>query len=65
MGFCRHFVVALAASCAVNVLGQQVQKPNLRVPPSAAKNKAAVVKIFNQSYTAYKYVTSGGHALQD
>jgi len=59
MGFCRHFVVALAASCAVNVWGQQVQKPNLRVPPSAAKNKAAVVKIFNTSYTAYKEFAFG------
>lgn len=58
MGFCRYFAIALAASCAVNVLGQTVQKPNLQVPESAAKNKTAVVQIFNESYTAYKCVTT-------
>lgn len=57
MGFRRSFTVALAASCSLNVLGQTIQRPDLRLPPSAAANKAAVQKIFTQSYDAYKFVT--------
>jgi hypothetical protein len=56
MGFCRYFTIALAASCSVNVLGQTVQKPNLKVPRFAEKNRTAVVKIFTESYSAYKFV---------
>jgi mannosyl-oligosaccharide alpha-1,2-mannosidase len=56
MGLLRYFTLILAASCSVNVLGATVQKPDLKLPKSAAKNKAAVVKIFSDSYTAYKCV---------
>jgi mannosyl-oligosaccharide alpha-1,2-mannosidase len=54
MGFRRYFMMALAASCSLDVLGQTVQMPNLILPPCAAGNKSAVVKLFNDSYTAYK-----------
>ena len=56
MGFRRYFTIALAASCSVNVLGQTVQKANLKVPRFAEKNRTAVVKIFTESYSAYKFV---------
>jgi len=61
MGFRRYFkcMVALAASCSLNVLGQTVQMPNLILPPSAAGNKSAALKLFNDSYTAYKKYSWG------
>jgi len=59
MVFHHFFTVLLAASCSVNVLGQIVQKPNLAVPRSANVHRLAVVKIFNDSYTAYKKYAFG------
>jgi hypothetical protein len=35
-------------------LAANVQAPILILPPSAAQHKAAVVDIFNRSYSAYK-----------
>ena len=57
MGARRLLAVALAASCSV-VLGGNVQKSGLKVPAEYAANKTAVVGIFNDSYSAYKFVHS-------
>jgi len=48
-------VVALTlALSATSAFAGPVQMPNIRLPKSAAVNKAAVVDIFTRSYTAYK-----------
>jgi hypothetical protein len=46
-------VVGLAAVAALAQAGR-VQVPNLAVPASAADDRDSVVKIFNQSYSAYR-----------
>lgn len=46
--------LALVALSATSAFGGPVQKPNIRLPRSAAANKAAVVDIFTRSYNAYK-----------
>lgn len=59
MGARRLLVIALAAStCSINVLAKNIQKAHLTVPAKYAKDKAAVVGIFNESYSAYKFVSN-------
>ena len=49
-------VLALALSLsATSAFAGPVQKPDIRLPSSAAMNKAAVVDIFTRSYNAYKW----------
>ena len=49
-------LVALAlAISAISAFAGPVQKPDIRLPRSAAANKAAVVDIFTRSYDAYRY----------
>lgn len=50
--------LAISLALAGSTLGMNVQNPNIRLPSSAAANKAAVQKIFTDSYAAYKYVRS-------
>jgi hypothetical protein len=45
--------VGLAAVAALAQAGS-VQVPGLTVPPSSAEDRASVVKIFNNSYIAYR-----------
>ena len=44
------------ASVAVLAHAGSVQLPGLTVPPSAATDRASVVRIFNESYNAYRCV---------
>lgn len=43
---------------------RQVQKPGIRLPPSAAADALAVKMIFIESYEAYKLVAYGHDNLQ-
>lgn len=45
----------VALALAISVFAGPVQKPDIRLPRSAAANKAAVVDIFTRSYDAYRY----------
>jgi mannosyl-oligosaccharide alpha-1,2-mannosidase len=48
-------VIALALTLFPSgTLAGSVQAPNIRLPNSAAANKAAVVDIFTRSYEAYR-----------
>lgn len=44
----------LSLVLAGSAFGGPVQNPNIVLPPSARTHQAAVVQIFNESYTAYK-----------
>jgi len=48
--------ITIALALAGTVFSATVQKPNIVLPPSAAVNRAAVEKIFIESYAAYKLV---------
>lgn len=49
-------LVAVLTGSVSSVLGAAIQNPHLVLPPSAAAHRAAVVKIFTTSYSAYKSV---------
>ncbi|KAF5311118.1 hypothetical protein D9619_007980 [Psilocybe cf. subviscida] len=51
--------LAISLALAGSTLGMNVQNPNIRLPSSAAANKAAVQKIFTDSYAAYKEFAFG------
>jgi len=46
----RFLVVGLGSSA----LAWNIQNPDIVLPPAAAVNKARVVKLFQDSYSAYK-----------
>lgn len=48
--------LAVSLALAGATLGMPVQNPFIVLPPSAAANKAAVQKIFTDSFAAYTYV---------
>lgn len=50
------FVTLALAFSAPGALAGPVQRPGIRLPRSAAENKAAVVDIFKRSYNAYRWV---------
>lgn len=54
MVYRRSLAIALAASCSVSVLGQNIQKPGLQVPSNYASNRDAAQKLFTTSWDAYK-----------
>lgn len=53
------FVALALTVTAPGALAGPVQKPGIRLPPSAAANKAAVVDIFTRSYESYKEFAFG------